>query len=204
MCERFRREMIKQSSIPNYISNWSLFTKFAALKDAQTSDDRKFRIKTEETFEHDVIDFAALIAAASTSTNSTNSRKRKSNCSTSPTNGCNDNNDLFLNETNGNDHHTTNNDRYSKLPKIFDGRSIEDDNDTQSMHVEPCFVGGSTDLSTDSIAAFCQFVEASLKQMSTDRSDELIEDISSLLFRKKREFKLIDSTNDSIATPPSS
>lgn len=197
--------MIKQSSIPNYISNWSLFTKFAALKDAQSSDDRKFRIKTEEPFEHEVIDFASLIAAAaSTSTNATNKRKRKSNCSTSPTNGCNDNADSFLNETNGNDNHTTNNDNYSKSPKIFDGRSIEDDNDTQSMHVEPCFVGGSTDLSTDSIAAFCQFLEASLKQMSTDRSDELIEDISSLLFRKKREFKLIDSTNDSIATPPSS
>lgn len=198
--------MIKQSSIPNYISNWSLFTKFAALKDAQTSDDRKFRIKTEEPFDHDVIDFATLIAAAaSSSTNATSTRKRKSNYSRSPSNGCNDNTDSFLNETNGNDNnHTPSNDNYSKLPKIFDGRSIEDDNDTESMHVEPCFVGGSTDLSTDSIAAFCQFLEASLKQMSTDRSDELIEDISSLLFRKKREFKLIDSTNESIATPPSS
>lgn len=58
-----------------------------------------------------------------------------------------------------------------------------------SLMIEPEVVGGSTDLSTDTIAAFCQFLEASLKRLPEEQSDELIEDISNLLFRKKREFK---------------
>lgn len=58
-----------------------------------------------------------------------------------------------------------------------------------SLMIEPEVVGGSTDLSTDTIAAFCQFLEASLKRLPEEHSDELIEDISNMLFRKKREFK---------------
>lgn len=63
-----------------------------------------------------------------------------------------------------------------------------------SLMIEPEVVGGSTDLSTDTIAAFCQFLEASLKRLPEEQSDELIEDISNLLFRKKREFKESNSS----------
>lgn len=195
MCERFRREMIKQNSIPNFISTWNLFGKFAALKDAQCSEDRKMRIKPEESL--DIIDFATLAAEANVtnSSSSTNNKKRKISAQKNYCDGIDSSNEITL--TNG---------CFGKMPKMYENNiSLDDDNDTtQSMNVQPSFVGGSTDLSTDSIAAFCQFIEASLKQMPTDRSDDLIEDISSLLFRKKREFKAIDLTNEMAATPPSS
>lgn len=185
--------MIKQSSIPNFVSSWNLFSKFAALKDAQSSDDRKFRMKSEEVSEHDMIDFATLAAEAASNAHN---KKRKFNNQR----GFNDRSD----HNNGNDETITNG-SYAKIPGIFDSQSLDGDNDTtQSMNVQPSFVGASTDLSTDSIAAFCQFIEASLKQMPTDRSDEIIEDISHLLFRKKREFKAIDANNDSMVSPPSS
>lgn len=181
--------MIKQSSIPNFVSSWNLFSKFAALKDAQSSDDRKFKMKSEEVSEHDMIDFGALAVEASSNVHT---KKRKFN------------NQRSFNDRSG---HNNGNDEtsYAKIPGIFDSQSLDGDNDTtQSMNVQPSFVGASTDLSTDSIAAFCQFIEASLKQMPTDRSDEIIEDISHLLFRKKREFKAIDANNDSMVSPPSS
>lgn len=185
--------MIKQSSIPNFVSTWNLFSKFAALKDAQCSDDRKFRLKSEDVSEHDMIDFATLAVEASSNVHN---KKRKFNNQRS----FNDRSD----HNNGNDE-TIANGSYPKIPGIFDSQSLDEDNDTtQSMNVQPSFVGASTDLSTDSIAAFCQFIEATLKQMPTDRSDEIIEDISHLLFRKKREFKAIDETNDSMVSPPSS
>lgn len=200
LCERFRREMIKQSSIPNFVSSWNLFNKFAALKDAQSSEDRKIRIKTEDPYDHDVIDFSALAAEAAAAKNVLNSGKKKRKSSTQR--GCNDS----IETTNGNDT-SMGNGNYAKIPRLFDNHCIDDDNDTiESMNVQPSFIGGSTDLSTDTIAAFCQFVEASLKQMPSDRSDDLIEEISLLLFRKKREFKTIDENNENneMASPPSS
>lgn len=204
--------MIKQSSIPNFTSTWCLFDKFAALKDAQSSDERKYRVK-EEPPENYAIDLAALAAAtaAATSTLQTpkvKKRKRKSHGSTSVSeynNGTMTNGNGIVADTeypNCNEHNGLDNtsgtqaDTPLNLERIFNNKSTDDDQDScESMHVEPTYVGGSTDLSTDAIAAFCQFLEASLKQLNTDRSDELIEDISMMLFRKKREFKSIDASN---------
>lgn len=214
LCERFRREMIKQSSIPNFTSTWCLFDKFAALKDAQSSDERKLRIKEEPALENEVIDYAALAAAATVATSSSiqtpkaQKRKRKSQSSTS----ISDFNGTMA-MTNGNgaleiDHNGID----LKIPhidRIFHNQSIDEDQDTnESMHVEPTFIGGSTDLSADTVAAFCSFLEANLKQMTTDRSDDLIEEISMLLFRRKREYKQKDrsheekTTNSAFAAQP--
>lgn len=159
--------------MPNYISNWRLFNKFAALKDVQNSEERKYQVKLENAYENSDL-------PASTPTEvSFDTRKRKS--SDSPTNEHNDNG-ISEGEVN-----------FQKFARLFDDQSINGETDTnQRMHVEPSFIGGSADLSTDAIAAFCQFLETSLKQMTTDRSDELIEDISMLLFKKKREFKAAD------------
>lgn len=228
LCERFRRETIKQSSIPNYASNWSLFDKFAALKDAQTSDDRRStqRIKTEDPYEGEMVDLEALMAAAaaanaanaanaassaSTANTVNNTKKRKkphNNSGSDSTNGCLESSP----DTNGSQSEpapqqngldtTAGSDAagFVHLPSMFDAQSVEDDGDSEEcLNVEPSYIGGSTDLSTDSIAAFCQFLEASLKKMTTDRSDELIEEISGVLFRKKREIRVHDEQNGTIS-----
>lgn len=139
--------MIKQSSIPDYKSNWTLFEKFATLKDIQSSEDRKPKIKTEI----DLMDMASFC------------KQRNS--------------------------------RHDGFIEDFDEEAHNDQsmNDTtQRIHVdvEPNFIGSSS----DTIASFCTFLEASLKQMNEDQSDALIEDISMLLFRKKREFKTTSSS----------
>lgn len=139
--------MIKQSSIPDYKSNWTLFEKFATLKDIQSSEDRKPKIKTEI----DLMDMASFC-------------KQRNN-------------------------------RHDGFIDDFDEEAHNDQsmNDTtQRIHVdvEPNFIGSSS----DTIASFCTFLEASLKQMNDDQSDALIEDISMLLFRKKREFKTSSSS----------
>lgn len=146
LCERFRREMIKQSSIPDYKSSWALFEKFAALKDIQSSEDRKPKIKTE-------IDV---------------------------TNYCNED---MANYCNGNNRHDGFMDEFDE--EANNDQSMNETAQRIHVDVEPNFIGSSS----DTIASFCTFLEASLKQMSDDQSDALIEDISMLLFRKKREFK---------------
>lgn len=144
LCERFRREMIKQSSIPDYKSSWLLFDKFAALKDIQNSDDRKPRIKTEIP---DLMDLANY-------------------CNSNPHDQSNGYMDTFDEDANND-------------------QSLDSSSTRIHVDVEPNFVGSTN----DTIASFCTFLEASLKQMSEDQSDGLIEDISMLLFKKKREFK---------------
>lgn len=138
--------MIKQSSIPDYKSNWVLFEKFATLKDIQSSEDRKPKIKTEI----DLMDMASY---------------------------CNRNNthDGFIDDFD----EGANNDQ-----------SMNEASQRIHVDVEPNFIGSTN----DTIASFCTFLEASLKQMNDDQSDALIEDISMLLFRKKREFKTASSS----------
>lgn len=138
--------MIKQSSIPDYKSNWTLFEKFATLKDIQSSEDRKPKIKTEI----DLMDMASF---------------------------CNRNNrhDGFIDDFEEDAHND---------------QSMNDITQRINVDVEPNFIGSSS----DTIASFCTFLEASLKQMNDDQSDALIEDISMLLFRKKREFKTSSSS----------
>lgn len=139
--------MIKQSSIPDYKSNWVLFEKFAALKDIQSSEDRKPKIKTEI----DIMDMTGY---------------------------CNRNN--------------TNDEFIDDFPDDGANNDQSMNDATQRIHVdvEPNYIGSTS----DTIASFCTFLEASLKQMNDEQSDALIEDISMLLFRKKREFKTSPSS----------
>lgn len=160
--------MIKQSSIPNYSSSWTLFSKFAILKDVQNSEDRKYRLN--------IIDLQL---------NDSLNQKRNTQKKLSVRNKDVDD-VIFSNDTIKHENNTRD--------MSYDDQSINEDMDIpQRINVEPSFIGGSADLSTDTIAAFCQFLEASLKQMNTDQSDDLIENISMMLFRKKRENKLSDS-----------
>lgn len=190
--------------MPNYTSTWSLFSRFAALKDAQTSDERKTRAKTEDSFETEMVDLDALMAAAEAAggVSITKKSRRKPNNSASETsNGCsepietNGNNNTIADDsiTNGvND--STVLEESSAMPNIFDEESIDgaEEDSSECLNVEPSYIGGSTDLSTDTIAAFCQFIEANLKQMTPNRSDDLIEEMSILLFRRKREHRRFD------------
>lgn len=93
----------------------------------------------------------------------------------------------FMNDNND----TTHSDGFDTYDNAIDGRGSATGS---GLCVQPTCIGGSTDLSTDTIAAFCQFVEASLKQLTEDQSDELMEDILALLFRKKKEFKNVESS----------
>ncbi|XP_031629237.1 uncharacterized protein LOC116344704 [Contarinia nasturtii] len=177
LCERYRREMIKQASIPNYNSNWILFNKFAVLKDVQNSEDRKFRIKTEDKFE--TSDMMNTITDFQEKDKSVCNRYHKRKLQKSGSVGYENIHDGIM--------HGLQNDLIIKQEN--DGRDSSEMYEDE-IHVEPSFIGGSADLSTDTIAAFCQFLEASLKRMNTDQSDDLIENISLMLFRKKRENKL--------------
>lgn len=164
------------------------------------SDDKRTRVKTEDSFDTEMVDLDALMAAAAAAgaVSATKKRRKQNNSASETSNGCNE-----LNETNGtsdecttNGANSTGNDD-STMPNIFDVRSIDEDEEDSSecLNVEPTYIGGSTDLATDTIAAFCQFIEASLKQMTPHRSDDVIEDISGLLFRRKREYRRIDEQN---------
>lgn len=180
LCERFRRETIKQQQIPGYTSTWSLFDKFASLKDAQMSECKarsnnrsSHKIRTEPRTNSDDADGAdsGLVMV---------------NCTSIPTADTFGDMD-FLNDTaHSPDDFPCDNNMMTGYDGSNDGRS------SRGLLVEPTYVGGSTDLSTDTIAAFCQFLEANLKQFSEEQSDELIEDISQLLFRKRKEFKQND------------
>lgn len=185
LCERFRRETVKQQQIPGYTSSWSLFEKFASLKDAQMSEWKSrgnsrtsHKIKTEPRGADDVDGVDCAMALA--------------NCSTltpGDTFGEMD----FLNETaahSPDELFPCDNNMTTACDGSNDGGS------SSRLFVEPTYVGGSTDLSTDTIAAFCQFLEANLKQFSEEQSDELIEDISMLLFRKRKEFKQSDKRSN--------
>lgn len=156
LCERFRRETIKQQTVPNYVSVWTLYDKFARLKDLQMSDFKSQR-RT-----------AAAAAAAAVAMMSSIKQEEE----------------LTVNGTTNMDFNENNDTTYSDGIDNFDN---SDGRLSSDLMVEPEVIGGSTDLSTDSIAAFCQFLEASLKRMPEQTSDELIEEISNLLFRKKRQ-----------------
>lgn len=176
LCERFRRESIKQQQVPGYTSTWNLFEKFALLKDAQSSEwktrnslklAQQQRFKTEPRDDVDNVDCAMALATATAT-------------------GV----DAFLDMDFVNDNAES---THSPNSTTYDNNinSIVRDNhqNGSNLFVEPTYVGGSLDLSTDTIAAFCQFLEANLKQFNEDQSDELIEEITLLLFRKRKEFK---------------
>lgn len=184
LCERFRRETVKQQQIPGYASTWSLFEKFASLKDAQMSEWKTrgnsrtpHKVKTEPRGSDDVDGVDCAMALA--------------NCKTIVASGDTFGEMDFLNDTaNSPDEFPCDNNLTNACDNSNDGRS------SSRLFVEPTYVGGSTDLSTDTIAAFCQFLEANLKQFSEEQSDELIEDISLLLFRKRKEFKQNDKRSN--------
>lgn len=171
LCERFRRETVKQQSIPNYTSNWNLFEKFASLKDFQMCGN-KIKIKSE-------------VGDINDSINVNNTQLVNSSLLYGGGGGGGSGIGVFAEMDFMNDNNDTINSDGFENP--FDGGPI--DGRGSGLCVEPTCIGGSTDLSTDTIAAFCQFLEANLKQLPEDQSDELIEDISNLLFRKKKQFK---------------
>lgn len=186
LCERFRRETVKQQQIPGYTSSWGLFEKFASLKDAQMSECKSrgnskssHKIKMEPRsvdLDVDGVDCAMAMA----------------NCSTTGIPGDTFGEMDFLNDTAAHspDEYPCDNNMTTACDNSNDGGS------SSRLFVEPTCIGGSTDLSTDTIAAFCQFLEANLKQFSEEQSDELIEDISLLLFRKRKEFKQNDKRSN--------
>lgn len=151
-----------------------MFEKFALLKDAQSSEWKSRNklqphFKTEPRDEVESVDCAMALAAATSA-------------------GV----DSFLDMDFVNDNAES---THSPNSTTYENNSIARDNHQNgggSLCVEPTYVGGSLDLSTDTIAAFCQFLEANLKQFSEDQSDELIEEITLLLFRKRKEFKRLN------------
>lgn len=178
LCERFRRETVKQQQIPGYTSSWNLFDKFASLKDAQMSEIRSHgtnrlrKIKSEpRSADADVDGVDCTMALAHNDTFGEMD---------------------FLNDGTAHspDEYPCDNNTAMACENSNDGGS------SSRLFVEPTCIGGSTDLSTDTIAAFCQFLEANLKQFSEEQSDELIEDISLLLFRKRKEFKQNDKRSN--------
>lgn len=182
LCERFRRETIKQQQIPGYATTWSLFDKFASLKDAQMSEwksrgssrtSHKVKLEPRGSDEVDGVDCAMALA----------------NCKTIAAGDTFGEMD-FLNDVAHSPDGFPCDNNLTTCDGSNDGRS------SSRLMVEPTYVGGSTDLSTDTIAAFCQFLEANLKQFSEDQSDELIEDITLLLFRKRKEFKQNDKRSN--------
>lgn len=145
LCERFRREMVKQQSIPHFISDWNLFKKFASLKD------KNFKIMDERKMNNSITINNSTLYECGAITNA-------------KIDIIDDKNDTIHSDS---------------FKNLFDNRTIVG-------RANGLCVGGCTEinLSTDTIAAFCQFLEANLKQLTIDQSDELIGDISSLLSRK--------------------
>lgn len=169
LCERFRRETIKQQQLPSYTSTWNLFDKFALLKDAQASDWKSRNARSQPRIKSEPRDEAII-----------------DDCPMLPSQSIFDMD--FMNDNNDMTH--------SPNSITFDTSTTTNQTNERrngsGLFVEPAYVGGSTDLSTDTIAAFCQFLEANLKQFREEQSDELIEDITLLLFRKRKEYKRIN------------
>lgn len=183
LCERFRRETVKQQQIPGYTSTWSLFDKFASLKDAQMSECKsrgnnrtthKVKAEPRSSDDGDGVDCSMALV----------------NCNTVAAVDTFGDMDFLNDSALSPDGFPCDNNMTTTCDGSNDGRS------SSRLFVEPTYVGGSTDLSTDTIAAFCQFLEANLKQFSEEQSDELIEDISLLLFRKRKEFKQNDKRSN--------
>lgn len=77
---------------------------------------------------------------------------------------------------------------------LISGAKILNGDDTHHDHaldvkIETKKLRRSEDGNPDAIRAFCGYIEATLKRMPEPESEEIIEEISNLIFRKKKQFR---------------